>query len=179
MKNLFKYLLIAASATLLNSSLNAQDSFQEMPENKKKNSLGIGVGLAYIPKGITSKGDGAAGIGLELVYDRILNDKWYFLTAAEWELKEYAVKYKDEVIKSKNILILSAGIAYKVLPRLKIAIGPAYEIARDNQYFTANFMAKYEIFSTQSVKGNIGTYLAWRIDRYYSVGLNFSISKSF
>ena len=179
MRKFLRVLLILTAGLLLFPNLTAQDPGEASQKVKKKNSIGVGAGMVYIPKGMTSKGDGATGVGLELVYDRALGGKWYFLAAAEWELKEYAIKYEGQKVKRKNILILSAGMGYKVLPKLKIALGPAYEIAEDNQYFTANIMAKYEVFSAGSIKGNLGTYLAWRIDRYYSVGLNFSVSKAF
>jgi len=151
-----KYALITLFL-LFSSIAYAQNEQKTEKKHYPKNIIGVGVGAAFIPLGKTPQGDNAVAVALEAYYVRKFGKKWGTIFMSERELKEYEVKIEGNPVKRKDILILGVGVYYKVLPKFKLAFGPVYEIAKNDQYFVAKLMAKYELFSNDKIDGFIGT----------------------
>ena len=119
--------MIALCHTTIALGQEQDEHAKEHPANYPKNIVGLGVGAMFVPQGEKVEGDNAVGAAIEAYYVRKFPKRWGGVLIAEWELKEYEVKFEGEPIRRNNILIISALEAYKLTPDLKVALGSVYE----------------------------------------------------
>ncbi|RZS91878.1 hypothetical protein [Aquimarina brevivitae] len=160
----------------------AQEEEERIDVASHRHKLGIYTGYSWIPEGRdpeTNKKEFIVAPSFGIAYEYWFTKRWAIGTYNNIEIINIEVEKSDNVfIERENVLVISLGLAYQVVPKLSVSIGGGIESDENETLGVVRIGSEFIVLEHRDWELSVA--LDYLHKEIYDVGgVGFVLSKKF